>query len=204
MGRAGALLISGCWLVRRALVDRCSVWRLKCPHLQASGRGSRGRIKLDRLNVFHVDERSAAAALGARTYQHRELLILEANHLSANHVAVLQTNSVGECRNAKGQQQGKETEGTQKCFSLVILQANFNNEFYKSRLLLQAGEASGCLRMPSGAKGCGYQSCGLICGRLKSQLNEAKNGRTIAMLPIKGVYEVAIQVKDLAAGGSLL
>ena len=57
----------------------------------------RGRVELNRLNVFNVDGGAAAATFRSCSNQHGKLLVAEANYLAANDAAILEPNRVRKC-----------------------------------------------------------------------------------------------------------
>src|SRR5205807_4811348 len=96
------------WLSVRWLSIR---WRWLISRLRCVGVGllaracAACRIKLDRVDVFHINGNAAFAPARATAHKDRELLVFETDDLTTNHAAVFQTYSVGERGQSQAQSQ---------------------------------------------------------------------------------------------------
>jgi hypothetical protein len=101
------------------LIDRRRVAGLRVVVCQRSRCRRGGRVKFDRLYIFNVNDRTAAAALSSRADQHGELLVFEADYLAPNYVAVLQADSIGKSWNQESKDKRKRSEEAKRSFHRV-------------------------------------------------------------------------------------
>jgi catechol 2,3-dioxygenase-like lactoylglutathione lyase family enzyme len=153
-------------------------------------------------------------------------LVFETHYLATNYASIFQANGIGQDGNKEGQNNGQTVEAAQKFFHRHSPENISVTRFSKSRLLLQAGEAIGSSPMLSsrerlwansiqnkaqasyGAFGteslCRFSCFMEALVRLRDCQVDLQHkgpptpGTIVDMLPIKGLYEIAIRVKDLS------
>src|SRR5207244_12152958 len=96
--RVGRLSVR--WLrIRWLSIHWWLISRLRCVGVGLlAGACAACRIKLDRVDIFHINGNAALAPTRATAHKDSELLVFETDDLTANHAAVFPTSSVGQRR----------------------------------------------------------------------------------------------------------